>query len=259
LQQITEAFALWLDQFYHTRPGKGRILSGKTPDQVWAARPELRPALSNQELFFAFLKPYSKLPTVSRGATIRVLGREYQNPELFRYYGKQVMVKIDRANLDHAYAFQFYGRLICECRDVMLRAIPANVQTAEDRAALSEKMADDRRPLRVARTIAREMTGGKIMVISPVDRDLIAPASPSEVLSFPTPDATDHQEVKSLPSSPSDPALDAAIDDAIFSRKSGDHDRQAVEPPSPSSDAFMKALLEVEESERQEAEKRRSR
>lgn len=213
LQQFTEAFAIWLEDFYHNRAGGGKILDGKTPAEVWAARPELRPAMTDEELFFAFLKPYAAhLPVVSRGGTVRALGREYQSEELFRHLGKKVMIKLDRANAEHVYAFTLDGKLLCECLDCELKAIQALVRTDEDRKALSERMAECRRPLREARTVAREMAGGgKLRVISPVDRLEIAAAAPLRIG-----DGAEAAAIEAEPATPARPDLKRAAEAAIF-------------------------------------------
>jgi len=167
LQQFCEAFAHWLQEHYHSQPGHGKILAGKSPQELWDARPDLREPLADETLFFAFLKPYRRTPTVGRGAVIRVMGREYRSNALWPWFGKKVMVKLDRFNLAHVFAYQFDGRLIAECEEI--RTVPALARTEAERKLIGTEMARVRRQLTRARTIARDAKGD-IKVLSPVDR-----------------------------------------------------------------------------------------
>ena len=53
LEEFTARFMVWLDQYYHQRPGKGKILQGRAPLAVRQASAPIRPALTDMEVYKA--------------------------------------------------------------------------------------------------------------------------------------------------------------------------------------------------------------
>ncbi len=184
LQEFTEAFALWLDEAYHARPTNSRISGGGPPAELWESRPELRPALADEELFFSFLKPIGTR-VVGRGATVKVANRWYSSEALWKYFSRPVLVKLDRFRpFDRVYCFTIDGRLIAEAEPPA--AVPAIARTEADRRLIAEEMKRQRRQVRRARTIAAEYTGVR-NVGAPPDRWAIAPAEAKQEIAPPVP------------------------------------------------------------------------
>jgi len=176
LDQFCEGFAWWLAEVYHAEACAGSaITQGRPPADLWAARPELRPALSDRELYFATLKPLAARK-VGRGGRIAALAAEYQSAELWPLIGHQVLVKLDRATTSHVWAFRPDGRLICEALKV--QTLPA---FDADRERLSAAMAENRRLLSHARALSQERTGER-RIVPAVDRLQVAGILPAGAL-----------------------------------------------------------------------------
>ena len=165
LQQFCEAFAWWLDKVYHAQTGAGnKATEGRSPAEAWGAREALRPAMSDEELYLAFLKPLAQTRKVQRGGRLLVDGTEYQSRDLWGRIGEEVMVKLDRFNGGIVHAFDFKGRHLCEVDAV--KALPA---LGADRDELSAAMAGNRRLLSHSRELHRERTG-ELKVVPVMDR-----------------------------------------------------------------------------------------
>lgn len=154
LQQFCDRFAAWIDQ-YHRTPKHGKIHGGKSPAELWGARPD-RPALSPEQLKAAFYKPEA-VRTVQRGPAV-TLGRQ-------RYYCDQlhiddkVLVKTCRLDSAMVMLYTLDGRLIgpAYTRD-RIKALALDDDAA--RARIGEELARQRRQLKRAYTGICNLTGG---------------------------------------------------------------------------------------------------
>jgi len=183
LQEFSEAFISWLDQEYHAKPQDGKILDGKSPREVWAARPEGR-HISMQELWFSCLVPYTRnCPKVQRGAAVLIDGKEYRSESLWNYFGKKVMVKLDILGGGPPHAFDLEGRHICALEPI--ESIPALARTEADRKRISEELSRQRREIRRAFGVADELTGG-LRRIAPQDLLALKPGEPVEIIKMQT-------------------------------------------------------------------------
>jgi hypothetical protein len=164
VEQFTECFGAWLDK-QQNMPKHGKIHKGKSPREIWESRTPLSESLSDARLFMAFLKPEKETRTITRGPKIEVNNNFYYSQELWPHYGKPVMVKTDRNNLSHVYAFKTDGTFICECHTK--QSIEAYATDPESRKRIGEEMALQRRQLRNTYTAVNDLTGG-MHVLSPL-------------------------------------------------------------------------------------------
>ena len=159
LQKFCELFAAWMELFHQT-PNNGKILGGKSPGQVWESGERVaRPAMSEAELFDAFLLPLPTSRTVHRGPAVGVDKTEYYSEALWPWMDREVMVKTDRLDDQHVYVYELNGRPIGECRT--RAAVKALALTEEERAAIGEGMATQRRQLKRAYSMLDVLTGGR--------------------------------------------------------------------------------------------------
>ncbi len=164
LEQLCQIFAAWIKE-YHATPKRGEIHRGQSPEQIWEGRIQQREPLSNDRLFMAFLRPEAALRTVHRGPAISLDKVEYYAQELWTYLDKKVMLKTDRNDPEHIYAFTVDGALICECRT---RAkVKALDFSEENRGMIAEGMSRQRQQIRKAYTAIEQLTGG-YNVLSPI-------------------------------------------------------------------------------------------
>ena len=219
LQEFTEAFAYWVDNVFHAEfGGNSRATGGRSPQVVWDGRnPNLRPALTDRQLYFAFLKPLPQLRLVGRGGRIAAEGKEYQTPNLWSLIGKKVLVKVDRADSARIHVFREDGGYITEALQVRMHPVLATTDTERD--ALSAAMADNRRLLSHSRAMHRERTG-EVRIVAPMDRlqlscPDVTPAKMQEAIG----DGTEPRDVRK--NSDPDTDLRAACEEAIFGKSSG--------------------------------------
>jgi hypothetical protein len=173
LEQLCQLFAGWCHEFHDT-PKRGEIHKGKSPNQVWETRVPQEVTPSNDRLFMAFLRPHRSLRTVHRGPAISLDNVEYYSDALWPLMDKPVMVKTDRNDADHAYAFHQDGTLICECRT---RArIKALDFSPENREQISAAMKHQRHQIKQTYTAIEQMTGG-YNVLSPIALMAAAPGA----------------------------------------------------------------------------------
>jgi len=168
LQEATLAFGWWLDNIWHSQGAEhSKITGGRTPQELWDSRKELRQSLSDEQLYFAMLKPFGER-VVGRGGRLSVERLEYQSETLWPLIGKTVLVKVDRGSDSHVWAYELDGKLICEVKQVV--PLPAIGATPEQ---ISEAMAKQRRLLKHTRELHIERTGER-KIAAPVSRLQIA-------------------------------------------------------------------------------------
>lgn len=154
LDQFCQVFSHFLDEFHNT-PKKGKIHKGKSPMEIWKARPE-RPVFSAERLKMAFLRPIGTR-MVTRGPAVQVDNRMYFCNEL--EWNDKVMVKTSSMNPDSVYCFKLDGTYIGEAvQRESVGALALDDEAARQR--ISDGMAAGRRQLKNARTALGDLTGG---------------------------------------------------------------------------------------------------
>lgn len=137
IERFEELFELYMDEIYHAEPKrKSRILGGKSPQQVWDARPTLREPMSIDHLWQAMLIPVGtrKLRTGMRIEVaveyIETVHNFYEPSvsdveQMTQHFGDEILVKVfpwPQAALAHGREYVFAchldGRMICPMRHV---------------------------------------------------------------------------------------------------------------------------------------------
>ena len=159
-----EQFCTLFDQYisaFHSTPKNGKIHGGKSPAELWEQR-EVRPAMSAEQLHFAFLKP-EDIRTVTRGPAVSFNNTLYYSDAVT--VGEKVLVKSDHIDPTHVYLFTIDGRLKGEARTRDAIKALADEDSQEQLKAL---IARQRKQLAEARTTIRNLTGGMEQV-SPIE------------------------------------------------------------------------------------------
>ncbi len=136
-EQLRAAFRDWLAG-YHARPNNSRITGGRPPETLWGERPELRPAMDEEQIQWAMLVPHRHALQVRRGPSgcdVWYHGWPYSGdtPDdclaLREHWRQDIMVKVSWAP-EHtfqyggrelplrAWAFDLAGKFICDLRAV---------------------------------------------------------------------------------------------------------------------------------------------
>ncbi|MDD3119138.1 MAG: Mu transposase C-terminal domain-containing protein [Victivallales bacterium] len=163
-------FHAWLKE-YHATPKHGKMHRGKSPDEIWTARPHKAP-LPADRLAMAFLKPEG-VRTVGRGPAVSFNKITYYSDRL--RWGQRVMIKSDRLNADHIYCYTTAGELIGEAMTRELVQAMA-LDDAGQRRAIAASMARQRRQLKSAYTLLDDLTAGGHRV-SPIELFLAQPGA----------------------------------------------------------------------------------
>ncbi len=164
LDNICRLFAAFLEE-YHATPKHGEIHKGKSPQEIWESR-KPGTAIGMDRLFMAFLRPLATSRMVHQGPAISLDNTEYYSGELWKWLDKKVMIKTDRHDASHIFAFDFDGALIAECRT---RAKAKALDFSEEnRHAVAEGMAGARRQIKRTYTALNQLTGG-LHVLSPIE------------------------------------------------------------------------------------------
>ncbi|MBP5531580.1 MAG: Mu transposase C-terminal domain-containing protein [Lentisphaeria bacterium] len=154
LEQFCQVFASWLETWHHT-PKRGELHAGKTPAEMWGARP-VSAALAPEELRFALLQPVA-LRKVGRGPAVSYGNELYYCDAL--HFGQEVLLKTDRLDERHVYVFTPEGALLGEARTRdRIKALALDDEAA--RIAIADQLARQRRQLKNARTYLSELSGG---------------------------------------------------------------------------------------------------
>lgn len=161
LQQFIEAFQKWLED-YHARPSKSVVLAGRTPAEVWSARPNL-PPVPEDALMEAFRRPLG-LRTVGRGPSVFVGGRRYVADQL--PVRRHVLVKLDPVSEQVVHCYTPDGVFIATA--AARQPVPVLAEDEEARDQLAAEMARQRRQAREARIALADLTGG-LHLVSPYE------------------------------------------------------------------------------------------
>jgi hypothetical protein len=142
--QFSQVWEEWLAKVYHQRRGKGRILRGHSPSEVWTPGTG-GPLLDTQSLRLGLAVPVAA-PMVRAGGTVVYRGADWQSRELWPYVGSRVVLRIDAVN-GAAFACDLRGRMLGELQ--IKRMVAALTGGADLEAAMREQ-ATQRRALNLA-------------------------------------------------------------------------------------------------------------
>lgn len=160
--QVVQAFREWL-ALYHSAPNESRITGGRAPAELWAERPVLREALSNEQLQWAMLVPHPRPLQVRRGPNpinVWLHGWPYRGDQpadeldLRQYWEQDIMVKTSWAPVAtfeysgrtlpmRAWAFTLDGAFICDL--IAEEEITVWGSSPEKRERISRAMASQAR------------------------------------------------------------------------------------------------------------------
>lgn len=186
LQEFSEFSAAWLKQVYNKTIGKNsKITGGLSPDEVWNNRKiDYSRQLSDRDLYFATLRPLKSTRKVGRGAAVTVTMKErgikqgrYECAELWKHFGKEVIIKIDVFDANRVWAFDLQGRLIGECHRIM--PVPALASTPEQKQLVAAQINKQKHQAIAIRELVALETG-QIEVSVPQVREQLAAASRGE-------------------------------------------------------------------------------
>jgi hypothetical protein len=111
LGQFSKTWEEWLAKIYHQRHGKGRILKGHSPAEVWTPGTG-GPLLDVQSLRLGLAVPVA-CPVVRAGGCVVYKGADWRSSDLWPYIGSRVILRVDPVNRA-AFACDLKGRLIGE-------------------------------------------------------------------------------------------------------------------------------------------------
>ena len=160
LFQFRTLFEEWLAKVYHQRHGKGRILRGQSPAEVWSPGTG-GPLLDLQSLRLGLALPVAA-PVVRAGGTVVYRGCDWQSRDLWPHIGSRVVLRLDAVNRA-AFACDLQGRLLGELH---LRRAVAALNGGADLEAEMREQAVQRKALAAAIEDATAGTYG----LAPLDR-----------------------------------------------------------------------------------------
>jgi hypothetical protein len=134
LGQFVKAWEAWVAKVYHQRHGKGRILKGHSPAEVWTAGTG-GPLLDVQSVRLGLAIPVA-CPMVRAGGTVVYKGADWQSRALWPYVGSRVVLRVDPVN-HAAFACDLKGRLMAELE--LKRLVSALAGGADLEAELREQ------------------------------------------------------------------------------------------------------------------------
>ena len=155
LEQLTLVFADFIRD-YHRTPKHGAIHQGRSPQEIWDARPDM-PALTPERLKMAFLRPIGTR-VVARGPAVRIEGKRYFCDCL--KWGQKIMIKSESIDPETIHCFELDGSYIGPARTRDGVSALALYDDAQARERISELMARSRRQLKEAKSAMLDLTGG---------------------------------------------------------------------------------------------------
>ncbi|NLZ62371.1 MAG: hypothetical protein GX902_01065 [Lentisphaerae bacterium] len=161
LEQFAQIFAEFIRD-YHKTPKHGKIHQGRSPQEIWNARPN-RPALTPERLKMALLRPLD-IRTVGRGPAVMMDGKRYLLDKLT--WGEKVIVKSESIDPDVMHCFTLDGAYIGPARTRTMVSALAQRNDEEAKKLIAEGMARGRRQLIEAKSGMFDLTdGGHLMSI----------------------------------------------------------------------------------------------
>jgi hypothetical protein len=168
LHEFTRIFGLALKAYHEKRQG-GKILAGKSPDEVWAEYAPLSPERTPEDLYMRFLMPVGTRQ-VQRGYCVRLMNQYWRNGEaLGPWLEKRVLLKVSCVD-KRVFAFDQAGRLLGELEQVP--QVAAIARSDDDKQILAQEMALQKWQAKRAMTLRRGLTG-QYEVVSTYDNLLV--------------------------------------------------------------------------------------
>ena len=176
LEEFTARFMGWLDRYYHQRPGKGRILKGRSPVAVRQAAAPIRAALTDLDVYKAFLRDVpNRKRTILEGGVVMALNRSYSSEALYallRQPGfKQVNVRVDPDDVAVAWIYTLDGKEIGQALQVQARDGLADPLDAKSIEGVREDIALQNRRLKALRQGSADNRGLTRYRRTPMDVD----------------------------------------------------------------------------------------
>jgi putative transposase len=137
LEEFAIAFGEWLEADYHARPHTGNAMDGQSPAAVFEQCLTVKRTVPDQMLVVLMWKPSTPLKVGQNGVVWQGLHYGGTDAALFRWLGKEVVVRVDPADVARAVVCEVDGRFIC-----MTRAnarLPFKASQAELRKAIAAK------------------------------------------------------------------------------------------------------------------------
>jgi putative transposase len=135
LEEFTALFARYLDTDYHVAPHEGSGMNGKCPDDVYRDNLVSLRTTSADVLDELLLKPSRPLGVGRNG--VRCDHLTYDAPELDAWFGKQVRLRVDPADVNRARVYDLEDRFIGVA--TATATLPANASAQEVRDAIATK------------------------------------------------------------------------------------------------------------------------
>ncbi len=113
LAELEAALGDWIANVYHQRPHSGHGMDNRTPDEVYRAELARVRVCDDRDLAFMAMRvphPDGTRRVMRNG--VHVLGAYYHSTALMAYYGQDVMVRYDPAEIGRVFCFTAEGRYI---------------------------------------------------------------------------------------------------------------------------------------------------
>jgi len=176
LEEFTARFMVWLDQYYHQRPGKGKILQGRAPLAVRQASAPIRPALTDMEVYKAFLRDVpNRKRKILEGGMVEALNRFYSSESLYallrqsRY--EYVNVRVDPDDVSVAWIYTLDYKEIGQALQVQARAGLADPLDTKSIEGVREDIAKQKRRLKALKQGSADNRGLARYRKTPIDVD----------------------------------------------------------------------------------------
>jgi len=175
LGEFTEAFSLWLEESYHCRQSKGRILDGRAPEDVWQ-RGTGGPELSIDELRRGLAVPIAER-TIRAGGVMEIKGVRLRGRKLAYLVGTRAVVRLDRVN-GFAWAYDLQGQELCELE--IAPDVPAIAKSEAEFKLLGRELKRQREEEKALKLMIDLATAGTYG-LAPADRMQLDSGRPFEV------------------------------------------------------------------------------
>ncbi len=142
LAEFTADFAAWLEGDYHARGHTGDAMDGRTPADVFDACLTVKRTAPPEVRRLLLWKPTRPTAVTKNGVRAGGVSYGQAEPALFAWIGRQVIVRVDPADVGRAAVCEPTGKLICFA--AANRKLPFKSTPAELRAAIARNRAQQK-------------------------------------------------------------------------------------------------------------------